>query len=45
MPRRNLPNRKSIRLKGWDYRNPGLYFITICTKDQQHHFGGSGMGL
>jgi REP element-mobilizing transposase RayT len=40
MQRRNLPNRKSIRLKGWDYRNPGLYFITICTKDRQHHFGG-----
>lgn len=39
MKKRNLPNRKSIRLKGWDYRNPGLYFITICTKDRQHHFG------
>ncbi|MFH5886382.1 transposase [Halalkalibaculum sp. DA3122] len=20
-------------------RNPGLYFVTICTKDRQHHFG------
>ena len=39
MQKRNLPNRKSIRLKGWDYRNPGLYFITICTKNRQHHFG------
>ncbi|MFH5833848.1 transposase [Halalkalibaculum sp. DA384] len=39
MPKRNLPYRKSIRLKGWDYRNPGLYFVTICTKDRQHHFG------
>lgn len=39
MSRINLPNRKSIRLKGWDYRNPGLYFVTICTKDREHHFG------
>jgi len=39
MQKRNLLNRKSIRLKGWDYRNPGLYFITICTKDRAHHFG------
>ncbi len=39
MQKRNLPNRKSIRLKGWDYRNPGLYFVTICTKDRRHHFG------
>jgi hypothetical protein len=39
MPKRNLPNKKSIRLKGWDYRNPELYFITICTKNREHHFG------
>ena len=30
----NLPQRKSIRLKGYDYAQRGLYFITICT---QHH--------
>lgn len=39
MRKRNLPNRKSIRLKGWDYRNPGLYYVTICTNNRQHHFG------
>lgn len=39
MPIRNLPYRKSIRLKVWDYRNPGLYFITICTKDRAHYLG------
>lgn len=39
MPLRYLPNRKSIRLKGWDYRNPGLYFITICTEERRHYFG------
>lgn len=24
-------HRRSIRLQGWDYRWPGLYFVTICT--------------
>jgi putative transposase len=24
-------NRVSLRLKGYDYSNPGAYFITICT--------------
>ena len=27
----NLPNRKSPRLKGYDYNKNGAYFITICT--------------
>jgi REP element-mobilizing transposase RayT len=31
--------RKSIRLKGYDYSNPGAYFITICVKEKQHMFG------
>ena len=30
---------ESARLKGWDYRNPGAYFITICTHKRQHFFG------
>lgn len=30
---------ESARLKGWDYRNPGSYFITICTHHRQHFFG------
>jgi len=29
----------SARLQNWDYGSPGLYFITICTKDRQHYFG------
>lgn len=29
----------SGRLKGWDYRNAGSYFITICTKNREHFFG------
>jgi putative transposase len=30
---------KSARLKGWDYRSPGWYFITICTRNHVHIFG------
>jgi REP element-mobilizing transposase RayT len=30
---------ESTRLKGWDYRNPGCYFVTICTKHREPHFG------
>lgn len=29
----------SVRLKNWDYRNPGSYFITICTKNRAPYFG------
>ena len=32
---KDLPKRKSTRLKGADYSNIGSYFITICTKDRQ----------
>jgi REP element-mobilizing transposase RayT len=28
---RSKPNRRSVRLPDWDYRNRGFYFITICT--------------
>jgi putative transposase len=31
--------RKSIRLKEYDYSQPGEYFITICTKDHECVFG------
>lgn len=27
-----IHHRKSIRLKGYDYLNPGYYFVTICLK-------------
>ncbi|MBX2990232.1 MAG: hypothetical protein KF749_03580 [Bacteroidetes bacterium] len=26
--------RKNIRLRGYDYSEPGAYFVTICTKDR-----------
>lgn len=28
-------HRRSIRLKGYDYRNSGAYFVTICTKNRE----------
>ncbi|MCQ2608929.1 MAG: transposase [Bacteroidales bacterium] len=37
MPQKH--NRKSIRLKGYDYSSEGLYFITICTQNRIHQFG------
>lgn len=37
--REELPNRQSIRKKGWDYTAPGWYFITINTKRGQVFFG------
>lgn len=30
----NLPIRKNIRLKFYDYSEEGIYFITICTKNR-----------
>ena len=31
--------RRSIRLKGYDYRQPGAYFVTICVDRRQCLFG------
>ena len=31
--------RRSIRLKGYDYSRPGMYFITICCQDRECRFG------
>lgn len=35
MDKPNLPKRKTIRIKGYDYSTSGYYFITICTKDKK----------
>ena len=35
----NLPQRKSIRLKGYDYSQAGLYFVTIVTQNRKNLFG------
>ena len=34
-----LHNRRSIRLRGYDYSGPGAYFITICTHNRKCLFG------
>ena len=34
-----IHHRRSIRLKGYDYSQVGLYFITICCKDRKYRFG------
>ena len=34
-----LGNRKSIRLKGYDYSQPGMYFVTVCTNNKTNYFG------
>ena len=34
-----LQNRKSTRLKGYDYSNQNYYFVTICTHNKLHLFG------
>ena len=31
--------RRSIRLKGYDYSQPGAYFVTICTHERRCLFG------
>jgi REP element-mobilizing transposase RayT len=33
------PTRRSIRLQGFDYTQPGAYFVTICTHRRQPIFG------
>ena len=34
-----IHKRRSIRLKGYDYSQAGLYFITICVQDRECLFG------
>jgi REP element-mobilizing transposase RayT len=31
--------RRSIRLQGYDYSQPGAYFVTICTRNRESLFG------
>ena len=31
----NLPKRKTIRLRKYDYKQAGIYFVTICTEGRQ----------
>jgi len=34
-----VPNRKPTRARGFDYREPGPYFVSICTQHRVHQFG------
>ena len=34
----DLPKRKDIRLKNYDYNSPGAYFVTICTGNRKNCF-------
>ena len=35
----SIPQRKSLRLYGYDYRRPGFYFVTVCTRYHTHWLG------
>ena len=35
----DIHHRHCIRLKGYDYAQPGAYFITICTQGRECLFG------
>jgi len=35
----SLQNRRSLRLREYDYRATGAYFVTVCTKDRLSLFG------
>ena len=36
--------RKAIRLKGWDYSQPGVYFLTVCAAEHKMLFGSVTVG-
>lgn len=35
----SIHHRRSLRLKGYDYADAGIYFITICCQNKAHLFG------
>jgi len=41
---KELPSRKSIRLKEFDYSSAGYYFVTICVKDGHEMFWEDSVG-
>ncbi|MBQ6263863.1 MAG: transposase [Clostridia bacterium] len=38
----DLPKRKRLRLREFDYSQNNYYFVTICTFEKQHFFGMTG---
>jgi putative transposase len=35
----DIHHRRSIRLKAYDYSQPGVYFVTVCTQNREPIFG------
>ncbi len=33
-----MPERKTLRLEGYDYSRAGYYFVTVCTQEKRHLF-------
>ena len=38
-PKSNLPQRRAMRLRNYDYSQPGAYFVTICAQHRKCLFG------
>jgi len=36
---KNKFRNETIRFQNWDYRLPGRYFVTICTREREYLFG------
>jgi putative transposase len=39
-----MPQRRKMRMEGYDYRTPGAYFVTSCTELRWECFGNSDSG-
>lgn len=39
-----FPQRRTIRLQGYDYSSNGVYFVTICTHQRMELFGSINQG-
>ena len=37
-------NRRSVRLRGWDYARASAYFVTVCTQNRECLFGNVVQG-
>jgi hypothetical protein len=37
----DYPKRKITRLTSYDYSLPGVYFVTVCTRDKADLFGAA----
>ena len=38
-PKSSLPQRRAMRLRGYDYSQPGAYFVSICAQHRKCLFG------